>query len=401
MKYLLLILTTFVFVLNLAVGQEETSSNDYFSEGNVPPKTKVEKEETPPPSKKIKRTKKDEYAYQFDVINAGDADRVASMYKDSIDYYRKNQEGQSALTLAIKNQDAKTVEVLTKRAVINLKNEDGETPLTLAIKGGNTEIIKLVARRAKASLKNNTGEAPLFLALDLDDLYLLEELIRKGADVNRKSNGVTPLARAAELNKPKIVAFLIKNKAKINQTNDNGETPLYIAVQKGFDTVAGILINKSEDASGDCNWENKIGTPLLHVATESGNAEIVRILIRYGAEIEKADYMENTALCAAAQLGQVEVVRALIQNNANINHQNLQGDTPLILASVKKHDEVVTLLLENGADATILNYTGYAAADFYSEKIVNGLFAERGAKLSIEKNNTTNTNKTKDRENNQ
>ena len=398
MKYLLLILTIFVFSLNSLIGQETTDTNDYFSEGNALQKDKIEKEETPQPSKKVKRSKKDEYAYQFDAINTGNADRVAAMSEDSIDYYRKNQEGQSALTLAIKNQDAKMVEVLTKRAVINLKNEDGETPLTLAIKSGDVEIIKLVARRAKASLKNDAGEAPLFLAIDLDNLYLLEELISRGADVNRKSNGVTPLAKAAELNKPKIVAFLIKNNAKINQANDNGETPLYIAVQKGFDTVAGILINKSEDASGDCNWANKIGTPLLHVATENGNAEIVRILIRYGAEIEKADYMENTALCVAAQIGELEVVRALIQHNANINHQNLKGDTPLILASINKHDDVVTLLLENGADATVLNYTGYAAADFYSEKVVNGLFAERGAKTFIEENHT---NQVKDKENNQ
>lgn len=392
MKYLLLILTIIVFSVNLAIGQEELPSpteKDFFTETEdntlESPKTEIQ---PPKPSKKAKKPKKNSYGYQFEAINSGDISRIESMRNDSIHYYRKNDVGETALTLAILNQDVAMVEVLTQKAVINLKNDEGESPLTLAIKNGNLAIINLVAKRAKTSLKNDVGETPLYLAIELDDLYLLETLISKGAKINRKSNGITPLARAAELNNPKAVAFLIKNNAKISEPNDNGDTPLYIAIQKGHDIVAGILISKSEDASGDCNWKNKIGTPLLHLAASNGNAEIVRILIRNGGEVDATDYMENTALCIAAELGKESVIRALIQNNANIDHQNLKGDTPLMLASAHKNDGAVTLLLESGADATIMNYLGYAAADFYSKDVLDGLFAARGVKQTIVKENT-------------
>lgn len=412
MKYLLLILATVVFSFNLAIAQEESSTTntqkDYFTENNNnTPDTPSTEEATPQPPKKATKPRKNRYGYQFDAISSGDVSKVESMRDDSIHYYRKNDKGQTALTLAIINQDVAMVEVLTKRAVINLKNDEGESPLTLAIKNGNIEIINLVVKRAKTALKNDAGETPLYLAIQLDDLYLLKTLISKGANVNRKSNGITPLARAAELNRPKAVAFLIKNNATISAPNDNGDTPLYIAINKGHDIVAGILLSKSKDASGDANWENQIGTPLLQLASANGNAEIVRILIRNGSEIEATDYMDNTALCIASELGKDEVIRALLQNNANINHQNMKGDTPLMLASANNNDGAVTLLLESGADATLMNYLGYAAADFYSDDVLNGLFAARGAKQTTVKENSTQkkqpqlNNQSTNKENNQ
>ncbi|MEM6319737.1 MAG: ankyrin repeat domain-containing protein [Bacteroidota bacterium] len=394
MKYLSLVLIAMVCYLPL-VSAQQTEIPTETKEAYTSSETSVLKtdSENPSASNKTKKSRKDGFDYQFEAINSGNAVRIAGMQDDSIHYYRKNDEGETALTLAIRNQDVAVVEVLTKRAVINLKNDAGETPLTLAIKTGNEAIIDLVAKRAKAALKNDLGETPLFLAIELDDLFLLEKLISKGARVNYKCNGVTPLARAAELNKPKTVAFLIKNNAKISAPNDNGDTPLFIAMEKGHDIVAGILLSKSAAPQGDANWSSQIGTPILHLAAAKGNPALVRVLINYGAEVDATDYMDNTALCVAAELGHIEVIRALIQGNANVSHQNMKGDTPLILAAANNKDTAVTLLLESGADATMMNYSGYVAADFYSDSVLDGLFAAKGAKRTDEEQTTDNTNR--------
>jgi len=238
------------------------------------------------------------------------------------------------------------VEALVKNAVINHKNEAGETPLTLAIKNGNSDIIKLVSKRAKAALKNDAGETPLFLAIGLGDMYL----------------------------------FL---------PNDNGDTPLYIATKNGYDLVAGILVSKSEDPIGDTNWKTRIGTPLIHIAAKYGSPEVISVLANNGADIESPDFMENTALSVAAKTGNSPNIRALVQSNANINHQNIQGDTPLMLASTNFQDNAVNLLLSSGADATVRNNMGYAAADFYSTNVFDGLFAQKGVKQQIKKKATT------------
>jgi len=128
MKYLSLILTTLAFAMNIAMAQEEittTTEKDFFTENNSPAtiNTPEADSEAPKSSKKTKKPKKSGFEYQFEAINSGNADRIADMQKDSIHYYRKNEKGETALTLAIKNQNTSVVEVLTKKAVINLKND--------------------------------------------------------------------------------------------------------------------------------------------------------------------------------------------------------------------------------------------------------------------------------------
>jgi len=399
MRYSLLVLIAFVCMTSLVQAQEENSISIPEEDIMVVPAltdtndkiaatTEVEAPSKKKKKRKKKKAQKPNTAVTFEIVNAGDANRVKKMRRDSLNYYQKNEAGETALTLAIQNQDVHMVEALVKNAVINHKNEAGETPLTLAIKNGNVDIIKLVSKRAKAALKNDAGEAPLFLAMGLGDLYVLENLIRKGANVNRKSNGITPLARAVETNKPRTVAFLIEQGATINLANDNGDTPLYIATKNGYDLVAGILVSKSEDPIGDTNWKTRIGTPLIHIAAEHGNPEIIRLLVNNGADIETPDFMENTALSVAATTGKSPNIQALVQSNANINHQNVQGDTPLMLASTNFQDNAVTLLLSSGADATVRNYMGYAAADFYSTNVFDGLFAQKGVKQQVEKKTT-------------
>jgi ankyrin repeat protein len=55
-------------------------------------------------------------------------------------------------------------------------------------------------------------------------------LIMKGADVNAKSNGSTPLQLAAESGYKEMTDILLTNKADINAKNNEGKTPLGVAL---------------------------------------------------------------------------------------------------------------------------------------------------------------------------
>ncbi|MFT4762843.1 MAG: ankyrin repeat protein [Paraglaciecola sp.] len=299
----------------------------------------------------------------FALVNSGDSDEVKKLLRDSVDYYAHNRDGESALTVAIKNEDIRMVKLLVKDAVINVKNKEGETPLTLAIKGGNDEIIQLICRRAKGSLKNEMGEAPLYLAVENNNLFLMEELIKKGADVNRHSNGITPLAHAVEVNNIRAIGYLIKEGATVNLPNENAETPLYIAIENGFDIAAGILINKTEDPMGDVNWTSKIEETLLNIAIIKTHPEIVRILLDAGAEVTSQDYFENNALHIAGAAGNIEIIKILMLHGISIDERNLKGETALMLASKNNQTDAVHFLVENGANPELRDYTGYAVRE--------------------------------------
>ena len=56
--------------------------------------------------------------------------------------------------------------------------------------------------------------------------------------------GVTPLHSAAHNGQIKLAQLLIENGADINAKMENGQTPLFMAEEKGFTEIA-ALIKKS------------------------------------------------------------------------------------------------------------------------------------------------------------
>lgn len=51
--------------------------------------------------------------------------------------------------------------------------------------------------------------------------------------------------------------------------------------------------------------------------------------------------------------GQAEIVNILIQYGAAVNIQSQNGFTPLYMAAQENHDQVVKLLLSNGANQSL------------------------------------------------
>ena len=70
--------------------------------------------------------------------------------------------------------------------------------------------------------------------------------------------------------------------------------------------------------------------PLLVMAAETGQHEIIAYLLATGADIEIKDKFGGTALFRAAEYGHTETVRMLINAGANVNVRDLEGgNTPL------------------------------------------------------------------------
>jgi len=90
-------------------------------------------------------------------------------------------------------------------------------------------------------------------------------------------------------------------------------------------------------------------TPLMD-ASEFGYSDIVRLLIRYGADPNIAPNDGPSALLLASNRGHLVVVELLVENGANINATNNWGATPLINAASNGHTDVVKFLLQHGAN---------------------------------------------------
>ena len=98
------------------------------------------------------------------------------------------------------------------------------------------------------------------------------------------------------------------------------------------------------------NWkltDNEGRSPLWE-ASFSGHDEIVKFLIKLGADVNEQHVSGNGPLHAAASKGQLETARILLANKANPNLKNKWGLTPHYGACERNHSDVAKLLDPNG-----------------------------------------------------
>ena len=79
-----------------------------------------------------------------------------------------------------------------------------------------------------------------------------------------------------------------------------------------------------------------------------GHAEVVDLLIEYGAEINVRNHWGGTALVQAVFFGHVDIAKILIDNGANMN-VTIQGDSLVVYAAKNGFDDLVDYLMHKGA----------------------------------------------------
>lgn len=148
-----------------------------------------------------------------------------------------------------------------------------------------------------------------------DCLLVLE---KAGYDIARITNllGATPLHAATYLGRPKFVKNLVNYPALINQPNENGITPLILAV----------------------NQHSRI--------KPADTISITRLLIAHGADVNAQDNDGETALLEAVSPPRPQLIKLLLDAGANAClPSSHDGDTPLMKAAWYADPEAAQLLL--------------------------------------------------------
>ncbi|KAK1718239.1 hypothetical protein BDP67DRAFT_198581 [Colletotrichum lupini] len=163
---------------------------------------------------------------------------------------------------------------------------------------------------------------PFFLAIDVADYKVFEMLRGAGAyDRTRRygSNNETAFQFACRKYcepRPRdypyiILNTLFKDGAEVNSRNGSGETPLLMASRSGIAVLVTILLTLAADP----NIADVHGATPLHYAHGTVAAE----LIKHGARLD-AVCEGVTPLMAAAHQGEVEAVKAMLQSGSDTNH---------------------------------------------------------------------------------
>lgn len=137
----------------------------------------------------------------------------------------------------------------------------------------------------------------------------------------------------------------------------------FLMTSKSEFTVEAV-INGEIDACDNCY----LGYTALSIASEFGRPDLIKILLRRGADVNFQDEHGNNALIIATLYGNFKSVETLVKygDNINLNLQNSHGSTALSLSIFHGFNEITYFLIENGADINIRDNEGSTPLIFAS-----------------------------------
>ena len=226
--------------------------------------------------------------------------------------------------------------------------------------------------------RQSDGATPLYIASERGLLKVVQKLTLKTsrdkenpkAQVNqpRRLDKATPLYAAAREGHTAVVEHLLTTLANANARTQgaNGKYPLEIALENGHFGTANKLASKGDQLFNACregniefvrtamkagispNTDRRGSFALIHCAAESGNNDIVQLLLDHKANIDKTYLHGNTALHYAAMHGHFNVVKTLLEHDSKAwMTPNSTRFTPLQLALLNHHRGVANLLVEH------------------------------------------------------
>ncbi|XP_018027492.1 protein fem-1 homolog A-like [Hyalella azteca] len=207
--------------------------------------------------------------------------------------------------------------------------------------------------------------------------------------VNRKSNGCSPLFEACRRGLAEVVEYLcstcgadVEQKglyAVDNEKLDHVVTPLWCAAVAGHENVVKILIKHGANV----NSVSDTGSTPIRSACYMSHIKIVQYLVASGADILKPNFNGGTCLINSVQ--SAELCQFLLDHGADINAQDIKNKTALHYAVEENRFETVKLLIEHGADPFLRSRMGDDALQTACLKGAHQVLSYMVKKLSIPK----------------
>jgi len=216
--------------------------------------------------------------------------------------------------------------------------------------------------RCKAEVNHQAardGKTPLMRAAQFGHLHVVHTMLKNNANTElRGSRGDTALQLAAENGHERVVSTLLTSdyvdmtKLDIDDPREvDSYTPLMGAAAFGHVSVVNTLIKQGADV----NYKRPkpyLDTALMRAA-KFGRVDVVNVLLRSEVDtgttvlIDHRDGDGCTALHLAIQSGYVDIVRSLVRAGANLNIYGTQMNlTPLMLACEAANEQIAQILVK-------------------------------------------------------
>lgn len=248
------------------------------------------------------------------------------------------------ISKAVALNNLEMVEILNEAgADLNRKNREGETALTLALKGGKTAIYHWLMEEP---LDKKVHAQALFIAIEQGDYNRTEALIDKEIGIDAyNEKGLTPLLWAFSHKQFEIARLLIDRGLDIQGADRLGETAIFKTIRYQKAGLLQLLIDKG----AFIDFKNKKGESPLYMSVKSAYFEGFKKLLKAGAKRESFN-IEKSALYLSVKRGLVRFFY-LLKNDAQLL-KRLNGRRETLLHTAARYDRTMieTWLILDGMD---------------------------------------------------
>ena len=237
------------------------------------------------------------------------------------------------------------IELLLKHnANTRLVNAQGYTPIHIGAISGHADVVReLVKAGVSHDERSRCGNTPLSCAAQHHHFSVVKELLPLGCNVNNKDKDAdTPLLYAAFNGMTRCVELLLENGADPNSPNRVGATPLWNAVYMGHEETVkkllktNVVMERSSvgiDQSTALEIYDTPKTPLW-VAVQRGFNDIVLLLLAAGYDVHKEMWIYQNNF---------PEVQNVIDANPDANQESSEQLRSILLNASQNPFKLITL----------------------------------------------------------
>ena len=263
-----------------------------------------------------------------------------------------------------------------------------EQSLPLAASAGLTHAVSnLLAEQGQpVDQPDRHGRTPLAMSVASNRTDVIRTLLEAGADPNQRfrcqwqepdwgamqafhhqleawDEDQASLLTIAVFQENHVATALLLDAGADPNIASCGWTPLHFACVQGHPALAELLLL----GGADPEVRNEQGNTPLLIAVDCEQLKAFRVLREFGANLHALDEEGYSALATAALKGHAELVRTLLDEGLDPNQPTRSGFTPLMNAAEACHLEAVCALLRSGADPTLRDPEGRTALDIATQ----------------------------------
>jgi ankyrin repeat protein len=270
--------------------------------------------------------------------------------------------------------------LLTKPCDRHSLDDDGNSPLQIAIKNEHLGIVDVMLTQPVATRgpSNNFGDTFLHTAVTTGNYTILERLVRhlqpQGTFAlkcylgeHRNHRKLTPLCLAIQTHRPEMAILMIKHGASHYKPNiffkdDFKDSPLFHAAQKGMADVITVILGQpkqmyitNHDGYKRSSWY--FAEETLKVACMNGHSKVAKVIIEKMRELDQKVKVSTTLIRIVLWSTLIyrdskhDTIRVLVEDGrAKLNDDRTSPEDCVVCMAIRfKSLKSAEYLLSNGA----------------------------------------------------